>query len=108
MPQQLPLIPTVPNYRVVSTLGGTNVLLDVRWNARDAAWYLSISTEDDVLIVANQKLVLGALIGGRATSALFPRGYLIVSDLTGAGIDAGLDELGERIRVMFYGTADLA
>lgn len=102
MPQQIPLVPTVPNYRVGTTLNGTNVILDIRWNTRDEAWYADISTEDGTVIAYGMKLVLGALIGGRVTSALFPPGYMIVSDLTGSGLDAGIDDMGDRVQVMFY------
>lgn len=108
MPQQLPLIPTTPNYRVGTTLNGTNVVLDIRWNARDGAWYMDILTEDEVAIAYGVKIVLGTLLGGRVVSALFPRGYMMASDLTGAGSDAGLDELGERIQVLFFEPDEVA
>lgn len=108
MPNQLPLIPSVPSYRVGTTLGGTNVVLDLRWNARDAAWYMDMSTEDEVMIRAGMKIVLGAMLGGRVTSALFPPGQLLAVDLTGSGTEATLDDLGVRVQVLFFTYAELA
>lgn len=108
MPQQIPLIPTTPNYRVGTTLNGTNVVLDVRWNGRDEAWYMDILTEEGDPIRLGVKLVLGAVIAGRVTSALFPRGYIMAADLTGKGQDAGLDEMGDRVQVLFFSPEEVA
>lgn len=108
MPQQLPLIPTTPNYRVGTALNGTNVVLDIRWNGRDEAWYMDISTEDGTVIRYGIKVVLGAVLGGRVTSASFPRGYMFAADLTGKGQDAGLDDMGDRVQVMFFSPEEVA
>lgn len=101
MPQQLPLVPSIPNYRVATTLGDDQFILDVRWNGRDEAWYMDILTQDGDMIRAGIKLVLGAILGVGADSRL-PAGRLIASDLAGTGVDAGLDDMGVRVAVYFY------
>jgi hypothetical protein len=118
MPVQLPLDArdaagrVIPNYRVGTMLGGVQYVLDVRWNGRASdgagAWYLDISTSAGVLIRAGIKIVLGALLGRRSVSPDFPRGVLIAADLSGAGVDATLDDLGTRVVVYFYTFDELA
>lgn len=105
--QVLPFEPSTPNYRVATTLGELVFIFDVRWNTRDAAWYLDIRSVDETLIAAGIKVVLGTLLGKRYTSPLLPDGILFAADLAGTGVDPGLDDLGDRVRVYFRPTEDL-
>ncbi len=107
MPQVLPLIPSVPNYRVGTVLGTAPFVLDVRWNGRDGAWYLDILDEDAEPILTGIRVVLGALLGGRSVNPAFPPGRLIAADLSGEGRDAGIDDLGTRVLVYFYSAAEV-
>lgn len=107
MPQLLPLIPSVPNYRVSTTLDGEQYILDVRWNGRDEAWYLDLLAEDETPIRRGMKVVLGVPLGARSVDLAFPDGFLLASDLSGAGREAGLDDLGARVRVYFYSREEL-
>jgi hypothetical protein len=107
MPQELPLTSDDPDYEVATELGGVQVLLGVRWNTRDEAWYLSMFKEDGTPIRIGMRLVLGALLGGRCTDPAFPPGYLIAEDLDGTGIEAGIEDLGVRVRVLFWTSEEL-
>lgn len=107
MPYQLPLIPSNPNYRVGSQLGERQYLLDIRWNTRDEAWYLTVLSEEGDVIRSGLKLVLGALVGVRVRDPDFPDGVFVVSDLSNTGLDAGLDDMGARVAVHFYTRAEL-
>lgn len=107
MPEQLPLAPSIPNYRVGTVLGGTQYLIDVRWNARDGAWYMDVLAEDETPIALGIKIVLGAFLGGHVTDPSFPDGLLLASDLTGRGMDAGFDDLGAGVVVNFWTRAEL-
>ena len=107
MPQILPLTPSVPSYGFATVLGGVTVLIDVRWNGRDAAWYLDLYAEDETPIRHGIKVLLGSPMGRRSISPLFPRGALIVVDTSGAGRDAGFDDLGTRVVVAFFTIAEL-
>jgi len=99
--QVLPLIPSVPSYRFGTTLGDISYVVDVHWNARDGAWYMDILDENANTIRGGIKIVLGSRLGRRCVSPLFPFGVLVATDLSGAGIDAGLDDLGTRVQVAF-------
>ena len=102
----LPLKPSIANYRVGTTLDGTAYVFDVRWNGRDAAWYLDVRDAEANIIRRGIRIVLGALLGRRCTDPRFPRGVLFASDLSGEQREAGFDDLGTRVRVYFYTPAE--
>lgn len=105
--QQLPLIPSEPNYRFGTALNGKQVIIDVRWNGRDEAWYLDLLTEDEEPIRTGMKVVLGTILGGRSANADFPVGVFVASDLSGEGREATLDDLGVRVLVHFMTPEEL-
>jgi hypothetical protein len=108
MAQTLPLVPSVPHYRVGTALDGVQYVIDVRWNGRLESWFLDLRAEDESPIALGLRVTLGALIGGRVADARFPRGVLIASDRSGAGRDPALDDLGERVVVNFIPALELA
>lgn len=107
MPEALPLVPSIPSYRVGVSLAGVQYILDVRWNAREGAWFLDVLAEDETPIRRGIKIVLGTLLGGREVSDEFPLGVLQAIDLTNTGTEAGLDDLGDRVVVLFYSFEEL-
>lgn len=107
MPVRLPLVPTIPSYRVGTALADVQYILDVRWNERDAAWYLDVLAEDETPLRVGIRVVLGAMLGGRSVHPGFPAGLMIAADLTDSGHDAGLDDLGARVVINFYTVAEL-
>ena len=101
MVQQLPLVPSIPNYRVSTDLAGTQFILDVRRNERAGAWYLDILSEDETPIMRGIKIVLGVVLGVTNVDPNFPAGSLVAIDTSGKGVDATLDDLGTRVIVVF-------
>lgn len=67
-------------------LDGTEYLLRMAYNERDAAWYMSLSTTDDTLLVGSQPVISGwpLLSIHKATDSRIPRGdmWLVGSSLT--------------------------
>lgn len=110
MPVQLPLIPSVPFYRVGTVLAGVQYILDLRWNGRESSWFMDVLDEEETPIRSGLRIVLGALLGARSANPDFPAGAFIVSDLSGQGLDAGIDDIGEnqRVQVYFYTNAEVA
>lgn len=102
MPQQLPLVPTIPNYRFGTSLDGEQFTIDVRWNARAESWFMDILREDGTPVRQGIRIVLGSQLGGRCTDPTFPDGVLVAADLARLGRDAALDDLGTRIAVLFF------
>lgn len=80
-------------------------VLDVRWNAREAAWFLDILAEDETPIISGVKIVLGTTLGRRSADSAKPAGLLRAFDLSGRSEEAGFDDLGTRV-VVYYFSAD--
>jgi hypothetical protein len=104
----LPFEPSIPNYRFGTTIDSTPYILDVRWNARSNAWFLDVFEVDEVPIFRGAKIVLGTYLGRRANHPLVRRGVLLAVDTSGAGLDAGLDDLGTRVQVRWYPQSEIA
>ena len=107
MPVQLPIDSANPNYRVGVTLNDIPYLFEVRWNARDSAWYLDVLDVSEDPIRTGIKIVLGVALGWRSTDPRFPTGAILAEDLTGEGRDATYDDLGSRVVVYHYTVAEL-
>lgn len=107
MPTELPIDASAPNYRVGTTIEGVQYLLDVRWDSRAAAWFLDVLDVEAIVIAAGLKLCLGVIIGRRCADPRFPAGGILVSDLSGDGLDATLGDLGSRVKVYHYTVAEL-
>lgn len=102
MPVLVPLEQSNPDYEFLTSIENVTYLFRVRWNARAAAWYMDLMTEDGTSIRMGMKIVLGAMFGVRSPSALFPAGVFMASDMSQQNLDAGLDDMGTRIQVFFY------
>ena len=111
----LPLIPSLSNYTFTTTLDNVTYAFTVRWNASDStsavggAWYMDIAAADKTLIRAGIKVVIGCILGGLETNPAYPPGALYVVDLANpnAPLDAGFDDLGARVIVVYTPHADI-
>lgn len=102
MPQILPLEPSQPFYEIATVLNKTPVTIDVRWNGRDEAWYLSVYDAEGLAIADGLKVVLGVLIGARARHPLFTAGAFVARDTSGKQREAAFDDIGTRVTVTYY------
>ena len=108
MPQILPVIPGVEHYEFETELDGTGYVFDVKWNARDDAWYLGAADLDGAPIFDGQKIVLGAYIGRTFRHRLVSAGALVAVDMSSAGIDATFDDFGTRVLLTHWTGYELA
>lgn len=100
--QQLPFQGGLAFQTFGTTLLSTNYVINQRWNTRDGAWYFDLLDQDESVIVAGIKIVLGVELGRRTTDSRMPKGIFWAADLSGEGRDATLDDLGTRVVVYFY------
>jgi len=107
MATAIPLHPSVPNYQLSTTIDGVPYVFDMRWNDRDSAWYFDLLTESDVPIIRGVKVVLGTYLGRRSVHQFFRDGVLVVTDMTGSGREAGLDDLGARVQMVRYSALEV-
>jgi hypothetical protein len=78
----------------------------VYWVERDGAWYFDLLLADETRVASGVKIVLSALLAGRRVGRDVPAGVMIASDLSGAGAEATLDDLGTRVLVYFFADID--
>lgn len=102
MPAILPLIPSEFNYTFDTVLSDITYTFDVRWNARQGAWYFDLIDQDGAMIIAGSKIMLGTFPGRRSNDPRFPPGVFIVYDNAKSGEDAAFDDLGVRVIVAYY------
>ncbi len=107
MADLIPFVQSDNNYVLGVPFGDVRYMMTVRWNSRDAAWYMDIRLEDDTPVALGLKLVLGPPLGRRSTDPFFQTNILQVVDTTGTGVDAAFDDLGGRIQVMHLTLDDL-
>lgn len=108
MPSMLPLVPSIPDYSFATTIEGASYTFGVRWNASAETWTMSVFDEDGIEIVSALPILLGTHIGRHVSHALFKEGAFVARDLgPGGNIDAGLDDLGSRVIVVYYTAADI-
>lgn len=100
MPDFIPLDPSETNYRIRVPLDNETFLFDIRWNSRDAAFYIDIRQQDEVPIALGLKLVLGVNIGRTSNHPFFQKHMLKMVDSSGAGLDATFDDVGRRVFLM--------
>lgn len=94
---EMPLLPKYGNYRFAATIDTVPYLFDLRWNTRDAAWYMDVLEASGDSIVYGIKLVLGAYLGRRTNHDLFKQGVFVLVDTSRQGKDPTYDDLGTRV-----------
>jgi hypothetical protein len=98
----LPVRSDLPAYAFQVTLEGALYRFEIRWNDRDGLWSLSLYDKAGVLLVAGRKIVLGASLLGRSVDARLPPGAVLAMDTSGANVDAGQNDLGGRVSLLYY------
>ncbi len=102
----LPLVPSIPSYRVSTTLEQDQYIFDLHWT-EPAGWFID-ALEVDGTPIFRCRLVLGTFLGRRVSHRLTRRGVLVPVDLSGEGREPGLDDLGTRVEVRYYPEDELA
>jgi hypothetical protein len=108
--RDLPINGAVPWSSFQCQLDGTTYGLEFRWNERAAGWFMSIYDSSGNRLLANRRLVIGWGIIARFKkwNRALPPGDFIAVDSTNRGQEAGLSDLGTRVKVIYVEAADLA
>ena len=89
-----------PAYDFAVELDGALFSFAMRWNDRDAAWYMSIADSLGVLIVSGVRVVPGWDLLRRSVDPRRPQGAIVAVDTTGGGMP-GLTDLGARVLLVY-------
>lgn len=104
---EIPLPQNVPSFVQQTQLDGITYNFRIHWNEREASWYLELGDVDDVSIVASRKMVPDWPLIYRVRDERRPPGELLMVDLTGQGIPAAIDELGDRVILLYLDEAEV-
>lgn len=103
------LAPGVPSYRQRTVLDGAEYVLELRWSAREARWYLDLRDVNDRPLVLAMKLVAnGPLLDRFRTVEGLPPGELVAVDTRTPPRDPGLHELGAEVALVYFEAAAVA
>jgi hypothetical protein len=89
------------HYSFQVDLEGATYELELLWVERTPGWYLSLYAEDGTLLLANRRLVLGAFLTRRFKNPALPPGDFHLVDTSGQDVEAGLNELGARVLLLY-------
>lgn len=89
-------------------LDGAFYGIRLRWNRRAACWFMDLSDATGAPLASGVGLRLGAPLTMRLrTRPGMPQGVFGLVDTTGSGVDPGLDELGQRVRLVYLTAQEL-
>lgn len=106
MAQLIPIDPGESDQQITTTLDGVTYVLRVRWNTRDAAWYLDAWERDGSTAIAyGVKIVVGIMLGGAIAHPLFMSGVFAL-DTSKTDLDPGFNDLGSRVLLISVTAGD--
>lgn len=106
MAQRVTLRTSVPAFRQRTSLDGVTFDLGLAWNERESAWYLSVADADGLKLRGGIRMALNTPLLRSVVDARRPAGELYLVDLDGTGVEAGLDDLGVRVLLMYITGAE--
>lgn len=108
MPQRVPLRSGIPSFTQRTSLDGVTFNLDFAWNERESAWYFAVADADGLPLRGGVRMVLNWPLLFSVADARRPGGELYLIDLDQTGVEAGLDDLGVRVVLMYVTAAEAA
>ena len=104
---QIPSTPSLRSFTQRVELDGGSYEIRQRWNARSKFWYLDVYDVNGNPLLVGRKLTLDAPILQQHQTREVPPGELVAYDTSVRKAPAGLDELGERVVLLYVEAADL-
>jgi hypothetical protein len=108
MPVIIPCRADLRWYDMQVVLDDVTYTLEFRWNTRDGAWFFDLLTEDDEPLLLSVKVVVNFPLCARLNDARRPSGYFIANDTMNLNHDPGEADLGDRVRLLYFTSAEIA
>jgi len=103
---RVPVFIDVPAYTYTVQFEGETYRFVFTFNSRSQSWYVDIADDNDILIVAGQRLSNDfPLFRTRNQSA--PPGMLVCISLEDDNADPDLAALGRRVRFLYFEASEL-
>jgi hypothetical protein len=97
--------PIARHHAYAVDLEGSTYVVELRWNVRAGAWFMSLFDRARAPIAVGRKVVLGANLRGRSADGRLPPGTLLALDTSGSGRDATETDLGTRVLLAYVESA---
>lgn len=92
---------TDPRYQIEVELDGSSYLFDFEWNDRAESWFLDVSSQNGTKLIAGIRVVVGFPLWNRYRNPELPSGDLSAVDTSGANLDPKLEDLGDRVALVY-------
>jgi len=97
----IPVIKT-PFFTETVTLSGTEYVLSFQYNQREDRWYVSLYDTNGNAIYLGRKIVCNIPLFRKCASGSRPLGDLFAQTLTADDTPPKLEELGDRVKLVYY------
>ncbi len=101
-------VTTDPHRTIRQTLDGVEYQLDFDYNERSNTWHIGLAQADDTRIADGLKGVVGLPLLRLISDAAAPPGELILVDTSGADLDPGKLDLGDRVVLIYLDGSEVA
>lgn len=105
--QIIPVPPSTPEVNFTCAVSGATYNFHVLWNDRDSSFYLDLSQPDGTPIFTGARMVLHAYLGRTGNQPPVSQGVFMVIDTSGNYAEAGIDDLGSRVQLVYIPQLDL-
>ena len=102
----LPTRTDVPHYDFEIDLDGATYPLELRWNDRAGAWLLDVRDVLGEILLSGRRVSVDLPLLGRIRDPRLPAGELVAVDTSGRATGPAVNELGGRVRLLYYGADD--
>lgn len=103
----IPLVGDLPHYTQQVELDGATFGLELQWNFREEAWFLSLADGEGDAIASGLKLVVGFPLITRCKDSRMPGGFFQAQDTAGGDQDPGFSDLGSRVKLYYFSAGEL-
>lgn len=107
MSVEIPLQAGLPHFEVQTTLDDQAYTLELRWSVREERWYLDVYTEEREPLYRGIAVVINYRLGFRCADDRWPKGALFAVDTSTAQTDPGLEDFGERVKLIYFTESEL-
>lgn len=98
----LPIDPQVPDQQFQVELDAVTYTFRFKWNSRGNGWFMDLLDAGENPLLYGRRVVLGwPLLIRFSNFAGFPQGTLEAVDTSGQDLEAGINDLGARVVVMY-------